>query len=262
MDTLPAKLELPSGGVYTAADLALLIRMNEVQFVSHSDEPFTLKSGIKSHVYVRGREDLTDHPDLLWQVGRKICQVLTDELKGILADHKQVCLIGIPTAGTPFAQAASMVSLSEGFTIGHHTDDCGGKHGPMNICFRVMKEMTKQHGTHGGWINGKPNPFQHYILVDNVATNGASKPEAVAKLKEDGYFGGSDSWYQPHALIWIDRQQGAIQNLKAAGFGQITVVYNLLDITYAYGELGLWPKSAVAGIEEEIQAHSSLPAKI
>jgi orotate phosphoribosyltransferase len=171
------KLQVPSGAVYDKLDLEILEAQHKYGFVRHCEQPFTLKSGIKSNVYVFGREDLTDHPDLLWLVGRKMCIVLTEKLETF--SHQQVCMIGIPTAGTPFAQAASMVSFQENFTINRYTDDCGGQHEPLHICFRIMKEMTKSHGAHGGWINGKPNEFQHYVLVDNVATNGASKQEAT-----------------------------------------------------------------------------------
>jgi orotate phosphoribosyltransferase len=258
MTAQPTQLQTPSGTVFVKQDLLLLQTMHEAGFVRHQKEPFRLKSGVMSQVYVFGREDLTDNPKLLRMVGEKICQVLTKRLR--VSPHLQVCLIGIPTAGTPFAQAASMVSYSEGYPINRYHEDCGGDRGTLDLCFRIMKEVTKAHGAHGGWINGKPNEGQSYVLVDNVATNGASKPEAVAKLKQDGYFGGTDSPEKPPVFIWIDRQQGAIQNLAAAGFDQILVGYNLLDITYAYGELGLWPKSAVKAVETEIHEHQILIA--
>jgi orotate phosphoribosyltransferase len=250
-------LTVPSGVEYTDLDVRLLLRMREVGFVQYSDKPFTFKSGIRSNVYVYGREDLTENPDLLWMVGQKMCLVLTEQLR--VPSHQQVCLIGIPTAGTPFAQAASMVSLREDFNINRYTDDCGGQHHPMPICFQIMKEKPKDYGAHKGWINGKADDqWKHYVLVDNVATNGDTKIEATEKLKQDGYFGGPDSNDRPSVFIWVDRQQGAVNNLHAAGFRQVLIGYNLLDLTYAYGELGLWPKSAVEAVEKEIREHQLL----
>lgn len=119
------------------------------------------------------------------------------------------------------------------------------------ICHRLMRETLKQHGAHHTWVNGKPDPCHSYWLVDNVATDGQSKIEAAEKLTQDGYL-----IEEVSCLIFIDRQQGAIPRLKKeTKFKQIVVVYNLLDITYALGELGLWPKDSVKAVEEEIKAH-------
>ena len=59
-------------------------------------------------------------------------------------------------------------------------------------------------------------------------------------------------------LIFIDRQQGAVERLRSLGFNRISVALQLLDITFVFGELGLWPKSAVQAVEEEIRAHQLL----
>ena len=83
-----------------------------------------------------------------------------------------------------------------------------------------------------------------------MATNGENKLKAAVRAEEDGY----PSCQMP-CLIWIDRQQGAVPRLQAAGFEKVVVVYNLLDLTFAFSEMSLWPKSAVAAVEEEIKAH-------
>ena len=57
------------------------------------------------------------------------------------------------------------------------------------------------------------------------------------------------------SFVLVDRQQGGIQNMEKAGFKRIVVAFKLLDLTFAFGELGLWPKSAVKAVEEEIKAH-------
>ena len=91
------------------------------------------------------------------------------------------------------------------------------------------------------------------IAVDGVVTDGASKIEAAKRaVEEQGY-----PWNMP-CFILVDRQQGAVERLKRLGFERLVVAYNLLDITFAFGELGLWPKSAVQAVEEEIKAHQAL----
>ena len=148
-------------------------------------------------------------------------------------DHTP-CLIGIPATGTVLAAAASVLSAETS----------------MHIACRTMRQVKKGHGAHQNWVDGVPNPTLHdYWLVDNVATNGDSKFEAAEKLEADGYP------KRPACFIWIDRQQGAVERLKQAGFGRVVVAYNLLDLTFVYGELGLWPKETVQAVEKEIAAH-------
>ncbi len=233
-------MQVPSGVIYETSDLDLLVGMNGVGFVRHNDTPFRLASGIMSHVYVFGREDLTDNPMLEMSVGHKIAQVVYSNTD--VDDKHQQCLIGVPVAGATLAQAAAMASIEE-------HKKCSWTAQP--IAHRVMREQKKQHGAHNTWINGKPDTSRHrYWFVDNVVTNGDSKITAADRAQEDGY----PSRQMP-CLIWIDRQQGAVPRLKAAGFEQVIVVYNLLDITFAFGELKLWPKSAVTAVEEEIRQH-------
>jgi len=230
-------MEVPSGKVFTELDLEILPLMVKYKFVDWREVPFTLKSGIPSHVYVFGREDITDHPDLEWLVGRKIALAVRERS---LPSDKQPCLIGIPTAGTAIAQAASMVSYAEKILVNGHF-----------ICHRVMKEALKAHGANPSWVNGKPQPeFHTYGDLDNVVTDGGSKFEARERLTESGY--PVDEMF---SFIFVDRQQGGVQRMVQRGFTRIIVAYGLLDLTFVFGELGLWPKDAVKAVEEEIRAH-------
>jgi orotate phosphoribosyltransferase len=234
-------MQVPSGQVYDADDMSLLYLMAEHKFVVYSDEQFTLKSKIKSHVYVLGREDMTDNTELECLVGLKVARIVYGHTD--VDETRRQILIGIPTAGNAIAQAGAMMSLQ---ALKQH-----GIWTRQPIGHRIMREQLKQYGAHQTWVNGKPDLENHrYWMVDNVATDGKTKLEAAEKLEADGY-----PAKEMPCLIWIDRQQGAVAKLNAAGFKDIVVAYNLLDITYAYGETNLWPKSAVAAVEEEIRAH-------
>lgn len=235
------RLEVPTRAVYNIEDCLLLKLMAENKLVEWREKTFTLNSGIESHVYVFGREDLTDNPELEWRTGRKIAQVM--EVNSLPTD-KQICFIGIPTAGTAFAQAAAMVSFAENIFI-------NGK----PICHRIMREIQKKgHGDEKhqkNWVNGKPDLSRHtYVALDNVVTNAASKFKANERLEESGY-----QIYEMPSLIFVNRQQGGVQKMTKAGLGRIIIVFHLLDITYAFGEMGLWPKKAVRQVEKEIEAH-------
>jgi len=234
------QIQVPSGAVYDNDDLDIMQMMGSFGFVRRSDEPFQLNSGIMSHVYVFGREDLTDHPELERLIGRKLAKTVYANTD--VDERRQQCLIGVPVAGNTLAQAASRESLE----LTNLTWTA------QPIIHRVMREQPKQHGAHKkSWINGRPDTINHqYWWVDNVVTDGDSKITAAKRGLEDGY----PAWEMP-CLIYIDRQQGALPRLKAAGFRRVHVVYNLLDITFAFGELGLWPKSTVAAVEKEIAEH-------
>ena len=231
------KMQVPSGRIFDTDDLELLSMMVRYGFIRRSDQPFKLKSEIFSKVYVFGREDVTDYPNLEWQLGLRIAQIVQENSQ---YDDKQPCLIGIPTAGTALAQAASMVSFKNKIIV-------NGKF----ICHRIMREKLKKHGAHKEWVNGNPKPNRHtYWTIDNVVTNADSKFEANDRLSKNGY-----PVETMPSFILVDRQQGGVEKMKKAGFKRIIVAYYLLDLTFAFGEIGLWPKDTVKAVEEEIKAH-------
>lgn len=240
------QIQVPSGAVYRANDIELLEEANRCGSIVYREAPFKLKSGIESNVYVFCRGDITDSPVLLDMIGRKIAWTVFEHT--VDGDH-QPNLIGLPTAGTALAVAASMASI--------HIRNRDFKLPPISC--RVMREQLKKtHGANNRWVNGEVNGAPDlnkftFWTVDNVATDGATKFEAAEQLAQDGY----PSKEVPQ-LIFVDRQQGAVVRLEAAGFKRIVVCYNLLDITYVYGELGIWPKDVVKLVEKEIAAHQFL----
>jgi len=231
-------MKVPSGEIFNEEDLELLKLMAKYGFVSWNETPVKLKSGIMSHVYVMGREDLTDHPDLSVAVGRKV----SERVHGMMdreKDKRQPCIIGIPIAGIPLATAAS-------FYDAIHSKE------PSNaICYRIMRQKIKEHGAHHNWIDGRPDFNKHrYISIDNVITDGGSKIEAAEKLDNDGYPG-----KELDQIIFIDRGQGGPELLVKKGFKVPEIIFKLSDITFVYKELNLWPVESVAKVEEEIKAH-------
>ena len=159
-------------------------------------------------------------------------------------DQKQQCLIGIPTAGTPLAQAAAMVNFAWERVLRDPVDE-------PRIIYRIMRGERKTHGLHQTWVDGKPDPARHtYWFLDNTVTDGGTKLEAREHLKEDGY-----PVQDMPTLIVVDRQQGGIRRMEQAGFSRIVVAYYLLDIIHAFGEMKLWPQARVQAVEEEIKTH-------
>ena len=235
---LGAGMTVPSGAFFGPEDLSLVRQLGEVGFIRWGDTPFSLKSGIKSHVYVFGREDLTDHPDVLLQVGNKIRRDITGQSP---ADQNHT-LIGIPVCGSTLAEAAAISSLL-------FTGD------PKKMNFRVMRQQPKKHGAHNQWVEGPYDPSRAHWTVDNVITRGDSKDEMNPHLIESGYPSQTDPSGNMGTYIFVDRQQGGVKLLEESGYRRVVVGYNLLDLTYAFAELGIWDKSSVEKVEQEIALH-------
>lgn len=205
----------------------LVRRIAEIGMIKFAEQPFKLKAGGFSRVYVFGRDDLTENPDVLFAIGQLIANCANEFLdrhgiKGL------PCFIGIPTAGSPLATAATRF---------------GG-------VSRIMREKPKT--TYGAseckWMNSRSNPLHAYFAVDNVVTDGGSKIEANDRLQEDNY-----PVYEMVHIVVVDRQQGAVEALRAEGM-RVEVIFNLLDLVWAFGELGLWSRADVAAVEAEITA--------
>lgn len=213
-------------------------------FVKWSPMPFTLKSGAQSHVYVFGREDITDNPALLFALGREIRRAaflaFTDATSPI--DSRIPCLIGIPTAGTPLAQAAAMVNIFE-----PEKNPRNQRNEARQMCFRIMRETKKKHGAHQGWVNGAPDPAKHfYCVVDNVVTDGQSKIETAERLLEDGY-----PAYDMPQIILVAREWKVVDELKKRGFKHVIILFTLKDIINGFKWHGYWtPENANTALSE------------
>ncbi|MBI3572044.1 hypothetical protein HY091_00715 [Candidatus Kaiserbacteria bacterium] len=212
----------------TVPDISLLYRIADSGFIAWKDEPVTFKNpALKSRVYVGGREDLTHNPDLLIDIGGIIVQKVWE----VVSVHRRPCLIGIPSAGRPLAQAAAT-----------HPDGM--------FAFEVLREKKKEHGAHQHWVDGRPNAENlEHVTLDNTITDGASKLEWFRRLREDGY--PVDTM---HHLVLVDRQEGGIEMLVAAGY-RVQGIWKLREILFAFAEHGIWPRERVVEGLDEISAN-------
>src|SRR5437764_458008 len=97
---------------WTWNDDELLIKLiGEHGIVYWSDKRITFKSGIKSHVYVSGRSDLTGSGEALDIIASMLAYMTRHALSQEILDHKRIQFIGVPTAGTPIAAVAGAVRV-------------------------------------------------------------------------------------------------------------------------------------------------------
>ena len=150
-------------------------------------------------------------------------------------DRRRPRFIGIPHVAHGWTPAVSMVDEFEKIT------GRGARH-------PIMRSELKKHGAHTKWVarTDEPSLFRDF-LFDNVVTDSGSKETALEHLVEDGFMP-----TEVDAMVFVDRQQGGLGNMVKLGFRSVHANYNLLDMTYAFQQLGKWPSDAVERVEREI----------
>jgi len=154
---------------------------------------FTLKSGLQSPIYIDLRQIIT-YPKLLEQIGAAYLP--------LLKDLKFDRIAGLPYAAIPIATAISLQG---------------------NYPMIYPRKEAKAYGTKAE-IEGEYQAGETVVIIDDLATTGGSKFEAIEKLTSAGLI-------VKDVVVLIDRQSGAKESLKQAGFAMhaVLTITQLLD---------------------------------
>jgi uridine monophosphate synthetase len=147
---------------------------------------FTLKSGLISPIYIDLRRIISDSI-LLQQIGAAYLPLL----ENLEFDR----IAGLPYAAIPISTAISLAG---------------------NYPMIYPRKEVKEYGTKAQ-IEGEYHAGETVVVIDDLATTGGSKFEAIEKLTGAGLV-------VKDVVVLVDRQSGAKESLAEAGYAMYAVL--------------------------------------
>ena len=205
-EVLAARQPAPAGYPISAALAEGLLEAGCVRFGN-----FTLKSGLQSPIYIDLRQ-LASFPMVLAEVASAYATLLQNLTFSRLA--------ALPYAALPIGTA---ISLQTGYPLIY------------------PRKEAKAYGTRAD-IEGLYEAGEQVVVIDDLATTGGSKFEAIEKLATAGL-------KVKDVVVLVDRQSGAAEALAEAGY-QLHAVLTLTGLLDYWEETGRIPEEQIVAVRD------------
>ena len=201
----------------------LLIKNNAIKFGD-----YTLSSGKKSPYYIDLRQTISSPITMDW-IANSLTRIILNEIGKDKIDR----ILGVPTAGVPFATVVSQ---------------------KLGLPLIYYRQARKEHGVRKK-IEGILERNDRVLVVDDLITTGESVIEAAEVVRDQG-------GVVNELVVLLDREQGGQQRLRSSRI-EPHVLFRISDaMTWLYA-VGLIEdkiyETLKKYIEEESQVAQALP---
>jgi orotate phosphoribosyltransferase len=155
----------------------MLVRNESIKFGD-----YTLTSGKKSPDYIDLRQTISNPITMDW-ISNSLVRIIMNEIGKEKVDK----ILGVPTAGVPFA---TMVSQK------------------LTLPLIYYRKARKEHGVRKK-IEGSVDRNDRVLIVDDLITTGESVIEAAEAVREQGAIANE-------LVVLLDREQGGSDRLRQA----------------------------------------------
>lgn len=202
----------------------LLIKNNAIKFGD-----YILSSGKKSPYYIDLRQTISSPITMDW-IGNSLTRIIINEIGRDKIDK----ILGVPTAGVPFATVVSQ---------------------KLGIPLIYYRQARKEHGVRKK-VEGILDRNDRVLVVDDLITTGESVIEAAEVVRDQG-------GVVNEMVVLLDREQGGQQRLRSCRI-EPHVLFKISDAMAWLHNVGLIDdgifETLKKYIEEESRGAESTPS--
>jgi orotate phosphoribosyltransferase len=202
----------------------LLIKNNAIKFGD-----YILASGKKSPYYIDLRQTISSPITMDW-IGNSLTRIIVNEIGRDRIDK----ILGVPTAGVPFATVISQ---------------------KLGIPLIYYRQARKEHGVRKK-IEGILDRNDRVLIVDDLITTGESVIESAEVVRDQG-------GVVNELVVLLDREQGGQQRLRSSRI-EPHVLFKISDAMAWLHKVGLLEDETFETVrkyvEEESQNAQSTPS--